>query len=231
MTHEQYLQQFQEFLKLSKSDGRFTRIEASHEILTDDRKEHNELDFSPDYGLHTGWAARKIAALMPKSHITVSSYVYLPILVSAFVPVTFIDIRSLPITLPNLSFIRADATALPFADNSVESIDCLHSCEHYGLGRYSDTLDAQGDLKAARELSRILAPGGQLLIVLPMREIPCVRFNGERLLSFQQVVNEKMFPGLTLTEFSVIHAGRFIHNAELKSVGMDDYTGCFAWTK
>ena len=51
--------------------------------------------------------------------------------------------------------------------------------EHIGLGRYGDPLDPLGTRKAAAELQRVLAPGGQLLFSLPVGR-PRVEFNAHR---------------------------------------------------
>ncbi len=52
---------------------------------------------------------------------------------------------------------------------SIDRIDsCMHTIEHIGLGRYGDPLDAVGDQTALSELQRVVAPGGSLLIVVPV---------------------------------------------------------------
>src|SRR5262249_40525713 len=58
----------------------------------------------------------------------------------------------------------ADLLKLPFADNSIESLSCMHVLEHVGLGRYGDPVDPDGDLKAVGELTRGLARGGALVV-------------------------------------------------------------------
>ena len=42
--------------------------------------------------------------------------------------------------------------------------------EHIGLGRYGDPIDPQGTEKAATELQRVLAPGGDLYLSLPIEK-------------------------------------------------------------
>ena len=125
--------------------------------------------------------------------------------------------------------------ALPFPDNSVESLSCMHVMEHVGLGRYGDTVDARGDLRAAGELSRVLKKGGQLLMVLPMNEIPRVVFNAHRLYSYKQVL--EMFPSLTVREFSLVPPGNvaIVKNAQVSDIanamGHIDSTGMFWFEK
>ena len=69
-----------------------------------------------------------------------------------------------------------------FATGSVDSLSCLHTIEHVGLGRYGDPVDPEGWVVAVRELARILAPGGRLYLGTPIgRERVC--FNSERVFS------------------------------------------------
>lgn len=90
---------------------------------------------------------------------------------------------------------------LPFANGTLRSLSCMHVVEHIGLGRYGDPLDPDGDLKAAAELHRVLAPGGNLLFVVPVGR-PRIVFNAHRVYSFAQV--RHCFASLNLVEFVLI---------------------------
>lgn len=157
--------------------------------------------FDRHYVYHTAWAARVLARTSPGEHIDISSYLYFSTIVSAFVPVKFYDYRPVAFGLDNLLSNFADLNKLPFESNSVSSLSCMHVIEHIGLGRYGDTLDPQGDLKAIGELKRVLAPGGQLLFVVPVGE-PRIEFNAHRIYGYEQVI--QYFSGLELKEFALI---------------------------
>jgi hypothetical protein len=43
----------------------------------------------------------------------------------------------------------------------------ISTFEHIGLGRWGDPLDVDGDIKAMREMLRILQPGGHAVLTLP----------------------------------------------------------------
>lgn len=51
---------------------------------------------------------------------------------------------------------------------SVKSLSCLHVAEHIGIGRDGDPLDPKGTIKAAHQLTGILAPDRNLYLSLPV---------------------------------------------------------------
>jgi hypothetical protein len=93
-----------------------------------------------------------LAKIKPAEHIDISSILSFSTIVSAFVPVKFYDYRPAVLEISNYHSGFADLKQLPFPDNSVESLSCMHTIEHIGLGRYGDELDVNGDIKAIEEL-------------------------------------------------------------------------------
>ena len=121
--------------------------------------------------------------------------------------VTFLDIRPLVLSLPGYSGVGASLVALPFPDNSVRSLSSLHVIEHIGLGRYGDPIDPKGAYKAAREIVRVVAPGGYAYVSVPIGRTR-VQFNGQRVFSPHDVVD--MFYGLELISMAMVDArGRY----------------------
>ena len=106
----------------------------------------------------------------------------------------------------------------------------MHVLEHVGLGRYGDTLDYDGDVKAARELTRIVAPGGRLLLVVPVGGYARIEFNAHRVYRASQIL--EMFDCLELVEFALIpddgDEEGLIRNASLEVADAQRYgCGCF----
>ena len=66
--------------------------------------------------------------------------------------------------LDNVTFMQADAEALPLADASFTTVLCTNSFHHY---------PDPGD--ALREMARVLAPGGRLVIGDPCADVWTVR--------------------------------------------------------
>jgi SAM-dependent methyltransferase len=158
-------------------------------------------EFDTHYVYHCAWAARVLAETKPAKHIDISSSLYFSTICSAFVPVEFYDYRPAPLTLSGLICGACDLTKLPFDDDSIDSLSCLHVIEHLGLGRYGDPINPESDRIAAKELVRVLAKNGSLLIVCPIGR-PRICFNAHRIYSFQQVV--ETFAPLSLKQFSLI---------------------------
>lgn len=186
----------------------------------------SEIDFEPHYTYHPAWAARILAKIKPEKHIDISSTRYFALLVSAFISVEYYEYRPLSVNLSGLECKSADITKLPFADNSVYSLSCMHVLEHIGLGRYGDPLDCNGDLIAAAELSRVVQHNGHFLLVVPMSDPPKIQFNAHRMYSYRQILN--MFSDFELESFSFVRGKDYIENAhESDTTGCMFACGCF----
>lgn len=185
--------------------------------------------FDHHYTYHPAWAARILAQTRPELHVDISSILSFGAIVSAFVPIKFYDYRPADLHLSGYESDFADLKQLPFADNLIRSLSCMHTVEHIGLGRYGDELDADGDIKAINELKRVLQPGGDLLFVTPVGK-PKIEFNGQRIYSFEQILN--YFSPFELMEFSLIpDQGGIINKADPELVKNQEYgCGCF-WFK
>lgn len=189
--------------------------------------------FDAHYIYHTAWAARKVKEIGAAKHIDISSSLYFSSIVSAFIPVTFYDFRPAKLNLSNFTSLSANLSKLHFEDGSINSLSCMHTVEHVGLGRYGDPIDPDGDIQAAKELSRVMAEGGSLLFVVPVGK-PRIQFNAHRIYSYQMVLD--MFPELTLKEFSLIPDNALqtgiLYNATKEQSDKQEYgCGCFWFTK
>ncbi len=195
-----YLSQYREFAKQNQVERpEFSASWSDRWARLDDKTGH--LPFDAHYVYHTAWAARVLAELRPSKHIDISSYTYFATVASAFVPIEFYDYRPADIHLSNLKCGAADLCRLQFADRSVESISCMHTIEHIGLGRYGDPLDASGDRQALKELQRVIAPGGSLLVVVPIGA-PRIQFNAHRI--YDPAMIESSLPELSLHRWALL---------------------------
>jgi SAM-dependent methyltransferase len=167
------------------------------------------------------WAARRVAEHAPARHVDVGSRVDYVCFLGAIVPVTFVDIRPLEAQVENVESVAGSVLAMPFEDRSVESLSCLHVVEHIGLGRYGDPLDPSGSQHAIGELQRVLTPGGQLLLSLPVGR-PRVCFNAHRVHDPREV--RELVDELELVEFSgVDDTGAFKRHRTLDELADQSY--------
>jgi SAM-dependent methyltransferase len=188
--------------------------------------------FDRHYIYHTAWASRKVKQINPEFHTDISSSLYFAGLVSAFMPVKFYDFRPADLILDNLESLEGNLLSLPFEDNSINSLSCMHVVEHIGLGRYGDNFDYDGDLKAIKELKRVLAVGGSLLFVVPIGGEAKIQFNAHRIYTYDQIL--KHFEGLELKEFALIPEknGEIIYNPDKSLLEKEEYAcGCFWFVK
>ena len=75
----------------------------------------------------------------------------------------------------------------------------MHVVEHVGLARYGDALDPAGSAKALHELERVVAPGGRLLLAIPVGRQRTF-FNAHRV--FAPTAALEAMPSLQLRSFS-----------------------------
>lgn len=224
----EYFNDIRRFIVVSNNNGgtRFQNI-ALKPCLED---KSSSLNIDRHYFYHPAWACRVLAKTLPTKHIDISSIVSFAGNVSAFVPTEYYEFQAPHIGLDNLKAGSIDLSALPWKDKSVESLSCMHVVEHVGLGRYGDNIDRTGDIGAMRELQRVLAPGGNLLFVVPVSDRSRIEFNAHRIYSPSMIVKE--FEELELIEFAIIPdkaaAGGLVRDAGLSAVRKQDYAcGCF----
>ena len=71
------------------------------------------------------------------------------------IDVTMIDVRDFPKQVEGLRTIIDDATTLKqVSDGSIGSLSALCSLEHFGLGRYGDSIDPEGCFKCFMSIQK-----------------------------------------------------------------------------
>lgn len=208
-------------------NNRFCQV-SSYPILNE---KYMAPHFNRHYFYHPAWAARVLADIKPEKHIDISSTINFMSHISAFIPTEYYEYNVPKIELDNLKIDHCDLLSLPFADNSVFSLSCMHVIEHIGLGRYGDAFDLDADLKAVNELKRVLAKNGHLLFVVPISSYPRIEFNAHRIYSYKMVL--EMFESFNLKEFCLIpDSGKIIRYAREKDCENQRHAcGCFHFIK
>ena len=129
--------------------------------------------------------AQQIRMASPARHVDVGSRVDgLIAHVAAFRDVEVFDIRPLNTSARGIEFRQLDLSSLPAEYvEYTDSLSCLHTLEHFGLGRYGDTLDYRGYLAGWDSLWRLLKPGGSFYFSVPMGQVQRIEFDAHRVFS------------------------------------------------
>lgn len=222
-----YGRDFMRFRRLARTDGRFEVLWRNRWPCVDDFE--GTSGFDRHYFYHLAWAARVLADSKPKMHVDISSHLDFCAIISAFMPMEFCEFQTPMVDIEGLTVRGADLRALPYKSRSLPSVSCMHAAEHVGLGRYGDALDPTGDLKAMKELERVIAEGGQLLFIVPVGKAK-IQFNAHRIYSCKQIL--EAFAALQLRELALIpddpEQGGLIRNAtEVMADGQKYGCGCF----
>lgn len=183
--------------------------------------------YSAHYLYQGIWAAERIMRIEKHFHVDVGSEVAFASLISVMTPVIFLDLRPLQVSSHKFASIAGDLLQLPFASGSIQSLSSLHVVEHVGLGRYGDALDPLGTRRACGELERVLAPGGNLFLSLPVGR-PRLQFNAHRI--HAPITVREFFSSLELVEFSAVDdRGNFLENVPLETVSQSVYACGMYW--
>ena len=199
-------------------------------------------DLSLDAGTASGayfhqdlYVASSIFTRKPRRHIDVGSRVDGFVAhVAVFREIEVIDVRPLQCEVENIQFIQADITRSLPKSLMADSVSCLHALEHFGLGRYGDSLDFDGWFKGLENISRMLEAGGTLYLSVPAGRAQRIEFNAHRVFSvpFLRNVLETWFD---IEDFAFVDDSGDLHtNLDAHSPAADcsfnAVMGCAIWT-
>ena len=176
------------------------------------------------------WAAKLVLKSQVKEHFDIGSRLdgFISHLLAANIDVTMIDVREFPGGgIEHLHTIVDDATSLcQIKDNSIESISALCSLEHFGLGRYGDTIDPEACFKCFANIQKKMKKGGRLYISLPIGK-ERVEFNAHRVFYASTIV--ECFSSLKLEEFSCTSAGTIEYDVDIHKYDDDLHDGNYRY--
>jgi len=156
--------------------------------------------------------ARRIHAAQPQKHVDVGSRVDGFVAhVASFRSIEVLDIRPLDSTIPNVVFTQADMMN-PVPENLTnycDSLSCLHTIEHFGLGRYGDPINAEGHLRGLENLHKILKPGGKLYFSTPVGP-QRIEFNAHRVFSLDYLYSY-LSENYKIDQFSYVDDAGALH--------------------
>ena len=134
--------------------------------------------------------ARKIFERKPVRHVDAGSRLDGFVAhVASYRVIEVLDIRPITKKVKNIIFQQFDLTAPAGKFTSYcDSLSCLHTLEHLGLGRYGDGIMVDGYIKGFQTLGSILKPGGLLYLSVPIGA-QRIEFNAHRIFSVRTVLD------------------------------------------
>lgn len=154
--------------------------------------------------------ARAIHAAEPTKHVDIGSRVDGFVAhVASFRNIEVFDVRPISNAVPGVVFHQADLMIdASMANNSrrqgyCDSLSCLHAIEHFGLGRYGDTVNPQGYKLGIVNMAQLLQSGGTLYLSTPIGQ-ERVEFNANWVFDPRSIVRCAEAAGMTLQRLIVI---------------------------
>jgi len=169
----------------------------------------NAGDVASEYFINDLFVAQKIFHNKPQKHIDIGSRLDGFVAhVASFREIEVFDIRPLLCRSKNIIFKRVDMMKplnkkyLDYAD----SISCIHALEHFGLGRYGDSICTEGFANGLLNIIDMLKNNGLLYLSVPVG-LERVEFNSHRILDPIKVVDFCRIHKLTLQKFYIVEDG------------------------
>lgn len=172
----------------NKNNNLNYNLQFSFPVLKDKNEQSGLID--PHYFYQDLYVSKIIHKKKPKKHVDIGSRVDgLVSHLAIFRKVEVFDIRPLKISAENIEFRQVDFMTLNKKfENYCDSLSSLHAIEHFGLGRYGDSLDIDGHKKGFNNFFRMLRKGGFLYISFPIGP-DRVEFNAHRVFSLSTIMN------------------------------------------
>ena len=165
-------------------------------------------DYEHEYFWQDLFMAQRIFSDKPKNHLDIGSRIdgFVANLAS-FRQVEVLDIREQTSKIPNVSFKQADLMDSSSLESHIgrhKSISCLHTIEHFGLGRYGDPIMVDGFDIGFKNIYSILSDGGTLYLSTPVSSRSYVEFNSNRVTDYKKVLGKAQELGLVMVEFRTV---------------------------
>jgi len=177
-------------------------------------------DFSSTAGTASGhyfhqdlYMARKIFENMPKEHYDLGSRIdgFIAHL-AVFLSVQVFDIRNLTTSAKNIHFRQLDIMDVEAVSQipKVSSLSCLHTIEHFGLGRYGDEINFDGWYVGLKNLASLLEVGGLFYLSTPISHDQRIEFNAHR------VFDPLYLSNILLEDFDILEMAMVGDDGELR---------------
>jgi hypothetical protein len=156
--------------------------------------------------------AQRIFQARPARHVDVGSRVdgFVAHL-ATFMNVEVMDLRPMRTSARNIAFRQLDLMEEPFRlQGYCESLSCLHTLEHFGLGRYGDRVDYYGYRRGWENLTAMLGAGGKLYFSVPIGP-QRVEFDGHRVFAVPFIVDSMIGATFRIDSLAYVDDSGEIH--------------------
>jgi SAM-dependent methyltransferase len=157
--------------------------------------------------------AQRIFQNKPQKHVDVGSRVDGFVAhVASFREIEVFDIRPQSTAVRNIRFVTADFMNIrEDLHNYTDSLSSLNVVEHFGLGRYGDPIDIEGDKKGLENMRKVLKAGGKFYLSVPIGP-QRIEFNAHRVFSLRYLL-DLLQPHFSLDRFSYVDDQGNLHEA------------------
>lgn len=173
------------------------------------------------------YVAQQIFKQKPNKHVDIGSRIDGFVAhVASFRPIEVLDIRANESHQKNIVFRQADLMEQKADLNEyADSVSCLHTIEHFGLGRYGDPIDIDGHLKGLSNIMSMVKKDGVFYFSTPIGP-QRIEFNAHRVFSIKYLLGI-LTKGFELESFSYVDdKGDFHENIPLTQSLIDTNCGC-----
>jgi len=163
--------------------------------------------------------ARWIFENKPKKHVDIGSRIDGFVAhIASFRDLDVVDIRPISSCVPGVNFVQADAMSDTFFRSvergNYDSVSCLYALEHFGLGRYGDSIDPDGYKTGIKNISQLLSVGGTLYLSVPVGR-QRVEFNANWVFDPNTIIACCKANNLILKSFGVVSPETGLEDVQL----------------
>lgn len=157
------------------------------------------------------FVAQRIFENNPRKHVDVGSRVDGFVAhVASFREIEVFDIRPQQAMVRNIRFVTADFMNINEGlTHYTDSLSSLNVLEHFGLGRYGDPIDIDGDKKGLDNMTRVVKPGGKFYLSVPIGP-QRIEFNAHRVFSVRYLMN-LLEANFTMDRFAFVDDAGDLH--------------------
>ena len=168
----------------------------------------------------------------PKKHVDVGSRVDGFVAhVASFRKIEIYDVRELESDHPNITFTKHDFMKKK-SNEKTDSLSCLHTLEHFGLGRYNDPINVKGFEIGLKNLIGLLKKDGLFYLSFPIGKKDEIHFNAHRVFHPASILKyEFVQEQLKLMNFDCIDDNGDLHKEVPIQFAIDKFNfGCGIYT-